>query len=79
MAWLVRVDGKRVVLWQQIIAHHTSEMSAFTKALTRDRVSQKAIKSGDFEKLKEQLNTTHNLFSNSSVETGGLIIKIEEI
>jgi methyl-accepting chemotaxis protein len=52
------------VLWQQILARHTSEMSAFTKALTRDRVSQKAIKSGKLEKLKEQINTTHNLFSN---------------
>ncbi len=52
------------VLWNQIIARHTSEMSAYTKALTRDRVSQKAIKSGDLKKLKEQIKTTHNLFSS---------------
>jgi methyl-accepting chemotaxis protein len=52
------------VLWGQIIARHTSEMSAYTKALTRDRVSQKAIKSGDLQKLKEQIKTTHNLFSS---------------
>jgi methyl-accepting chemotaxis protein len=52
------------VLWNQIIARHTSEMSAYTTALTRDRVSQKAIKSGDLQKLKEQIKTTHNLFSS---------------
>jgi methyl-accepting chemotaxis protein len=52
------------VLWDQIIARHTSEMSAYSKALTRDRVSQKAIKSGDLQKLKEQIKTTHNLFSS---------------
>jgi methyl-accepting chemotaxis protein len=56
--------NSKQVLWNQIIARHTSEMSAFTKAITRDRVSQKAIKSGDLNKLKEQINTTHNLFSS---------------
>jgi methyl-accepting chemotaxis protein len=56
--------NSKQVLWNQIIARHTSEMSAFTKAITRDRVSQKAIKSGDLKKLKEQINTTHNLFSS---------------
>jgi methyl-accepting chemotaxis protein len=56
--------NSKQVLWSQIIARHTSEMSAFTKAITRDRVSQKAIKSGDMQKLKEQINTTHNLFSS---------------
>ena len=56
--------NSKQVLWNQIVARHTSEMSAFTKAITRDRVSQKAIRSGDLDKLKEQINTTHNLFSN---------------
>ncbi|MES9944672.1 MAG: methyl-accepting chemotaxis protein, partial [Candidatus Thiodiazotropha sp.] len=56
--------NSKQVLWNQIIARHTSEMSAFTKAITRDRVSQKAIKSGDLSKLKEQISTTHNLFSS---------------
>jgi methyl-accepting chemotaxis protein len=56
--------NSKQVLWNQIIARHTSEMSAFTKAITRDRVSQKAIKSGDLNKLKEQISTTHNLFSS---------------
>ncbi|MES9985548.1 MAG: methyl-accepting chemotaxis protein [Candidatus Thiodiazotropha sp. 6PLUC6] len=56
--------NSKQVLWNQIVARHTSEMSAFTKAITRDRVSQKAIKSGDLTKLNEQINTTHNLFSS---------------
>jgi methyl-accepting chemotaxis protein len=56
--------NSKQVLWNQIIARHTSEMSAYTKAITRDRVSQKAIKSGDLKKLREQINTTHNLFSS---------------
>ncbi|MES9992431.1 MAG: methyl-accepting chemotaxis protein [Candidatus Thiodiazotropha sp.] len=56
--------NSKQVLWSQILARHTSEMSAFTKAITRDRVSQKAIKSGDLKKLREQISTTHNLFSS---------------
>lgn len=56
--------NSKQVLWKQIVARHTSEMSAFTKAITRDRVSQKSIKSGDLKKLNEQVNTTHNLFAS---------------
>jgi methyl-accepting chemotaxis protein len=56
--------NSKQVLWNQIVARHTSEMSAFTKAITRDRISQKAIRKGDLEKLNEQILTTHNLFSS---------------
>ncbi len=56
--------NSKQVLWKQILARHASEMSAFTKAISRDRISQNAIKSGDLNTLKEQINTTHNLFTS---------------
>lgn len=56
--------NSKQVLWKQIVARHASEMSAFTKAITRDRISQNAIRSGEINTLKEQINTTHNLFTS---------------
>ncbi len=47
--------NSKQVLWKQIVARHASEMSAFTKAITRDRISQNAIRSGELNTLKEQI------------------------
>ena len=57
----VSLSGKRVLL-DQIVARHASEMSAFTKALTRDRTTIDALRKGNIKVLQEQVDTTHNLF-----------------
>lgn len=55
--------GKRV-LWEQIVARHLEQMKGFSKALTRDRVTLKALRAKDLAILREQVETTHNLFSS---------------
>jgi methyl-accepting chemotaxis protein len=55
------LSGKSTLM-DQLVARHTSQMAAFTKALTRDRVTLKALRSGDRKVLQEQVVTTHNLF-----------------
>lgn len=57
----VSLSGKRVLL-DQLLARHASEMGAFTKALTRDSVTLKALRKGDLKVLQDQIETTHNFF-----------------
>jgi methyl-accepting chemotaxis protein len=59
----VSLNAKQV-LWNQILERHASEMRAYTKAITRDRTTQNAVRSGDLAALQEQVNTTHNLFQS---------------
>lgn len=59
----VSLSGKRVLL-EQIVDRHASEMSAFTKALTRDSITIKALRKLDIKVLQEQVDTTHNLFQS---------------
>jgi methyl-accepting chemotaxis protein len=59
----VSLNAKQV-LWDQILERHASEMRAYTKAITRDRTTQNAVRSGDLAALQEQVNTTHNLFQS---------------
>ena len=55
------LSGKRVLL-EQIVMRHVSEMSAFSKALTRDSVTINALRKGDAKVLQEQVDTTQNTF-----------------
>ncbi len=59
----VSLSAKRVML-EQITDRHASEMSAFTKALTRDKATIDALRKGNIKALQEQVDTTHNLFES---------------
>ena len=56
------VHGKRV-LWEQMAALVQERMAQHTKAITRDSVGLKALHKGDHDIVREQAETTHNLFS----------------
>ncbi len=56
------LDGRQA-LWSQVVAREIDQMQAKTKALTRDRVIQKALRSGDAAAVKEQATTTQNTFA----------------
>lgn len=57
----VSLSGTQILL-DQLVGRHAAELSAFTKALTRDSVTIEALRRGDGKALQEQVDTTHNLF-----------------
>lgn len=56
------LSGKQL-LWQQVSARLQDTMAGYSKALTRDRVGLKALRSGDTAAVREQAATTHNMLS----------------
>lgn len=59
------LSGKNL-LWEQIAARHMEKMAAYSKALTRDRETLKAIRKGDAAVVREQAATTHNMLSGDN-------------
>jgi methyl-accepting chemotaxis protein len=54
--------SSKQILLEQLVARHASEMRAHIKAITRDSVALKALRGGDLATLKNQVDTTHNMF-----------------
>ena len=61
------VSRGKSVLWEQTLSAQYERMEANTSTLIRDRVTRKALKSGDKVTLADAAQTTFNLLSGSNI------------